>query len=154
MNALRGVLGHERGSVLPAARRLAVEHQRADQGERREGLEPAEALRQLNRFVSETCDSGTKATFVGHVAVFDWMYVCWYYAWCGLENPFGYKGIDTKSLAMGVLGLSWDRTGKETILPQLGVAPQAESTLHRADADAQHQAELFVALMRRSRLAP
>ncbi|MFN7964425.1 MAG: 3'-5' exonuclease [Acidobacteriota bacterium] len=121
---------------------------------RREGLEPAEALRQLNRFVSETCDSGTKATFVGHVAVFDWMYVCWYYAWCGLENPFGYKGIDTKSLAMGALGLSWDRTGKETILPQLGVAPQAESTLHRADADAQHQAELFVALMRRSRLAP
>lgn len=120
----------------------------------RDGLEPAAALRQLSAFVAQTLDPGTKATFVGHVAVFDWMYVCWYYAWCGLENPFGYKGIDTKSLAMGALGLSWDQTGKETILPKLGVSPQPEHTVHRADADARHQADLFVALMRASRLAP
>ena len=119
----------------------------------REGLEPAVGLARLNDFVARTCAPHTKPTFVGHVAVFDWMYLAWYYAWCGLENPFGYKGIDTKSLAVGALALPWDRTGKETLLPRLGLADQPAETVHRADADARHQAELFVALMRAAGLA-
>jgi len=84
------------------------------------------------------------------VAVFDWMYVAWYYTWCGLPNPFGYKGIDTKSLAMGALGLPWTETGKENLVSKLGIPPQDERTVHRADADSRHQAELLIALLRRA----
>lgn len=116
----------------------------------REGLEPAEALRRLSEFVERTQVPGTAPTFVGHVAVFDWMYLAWYYAWCGLRNPFGYKGLDTKSLAMGVLKVPWWDTGKETLIPALGMEAQAEETVHRADADARHQAEILVALLKRA----
>ncbi len=116
----------------------------------REGLEPAEAMRRLAAFVERTCVPGTEPTFVGHVAVFDWMYVAWYCAWCGVPNPFGYKGIDTKSLAMGVLALPWTSTGKETLVARLGIPAQDPATVHRADADAAAQAELLVALLRRA----
>lgn len=120
---------------------------------RREGLEPRAAMEQLTAFVERTLVPGTEAVFVGHVAVFDWMYVAWYYAWCGLPNPFGYKGIDTKSMGMGVLGLRWPDTSKEVMVPRLGIEPQSEETLHRADADAHHQAELFLAMLEKARLA-
>lgn len=116
----------------------------------REGQDPHEALAGLSRFVERTLRPGTTATFVGHVAVFDWMYVAWYYAWAGLPNPFGYKGIDTKSLAMGVLRLPWSDTGKETLCDLLALDPQDEATVHRADADARHQARLLVALFERA----
>jgi DNA polymerase III epsilon subunit-like protein len=116
----------------------------------REGLEPRTALERLTGFVERTCRKGSDPVFVGHVAVFDWMYVSWYYAWCGLPNPFGYKGLDTKSLGMGVLGLRWPDTSKEVMVPKLGIDPQPEDTLHRADADARHQAELLIALLERA----
>ena len=116
----------------------------------REGLEPRTALERLTQFVEATCRPGSEPVFVGHVAVFDWMYVSWYYAWCGLPNPFGYKGLDTKSLGMGVLGLRWPDTSKEVMVPALGIEPQPEATLHRADADARHQAELLIALLERA----
>ncbi|RMF76768.1 MAG: 3'-5' exonuclease [Acidobacteria bacterium] len=119
---------------------------------RREGLEPRTALERLSAFVAEHTVAGTEPTFVAHVAVFDWMYVCWYYAWCGLDNPFGYKAIDTKALAMGVLGLPWLDTSKDVLVERLGIAAQDPATAHRADADARHQAELFVALMNRAGL--
>ncbi|UCF67901.1 MAG: 3'-5' exonuclease [Acidobacteriota bacterium] len=119
-----------------------------------DGLDPALAMRRLAEFVDRTCLRGTSPVFVGHVAVFDWMYVAWYFAWCGLENPFGYKGIDTKSLAMGALGLPWTDTSRETLVERLGLRPQAQDSLHRADADALHQAEILVALLERSRLSP
>jgi DNA polymerase III epsilon subunit-like protein len=120
---------------------------------RREGLEPRAAMEQLTAFVERTRLPDSEAVFVGHVAVFDWMYVCWYYHWCGLPNPFGYKGIDTKSLGMGVLGLRWPDTSKEVMVPELGLDPQPEDTLHRADADARHQAELLIAMLERAGLA-
>lgn len=119
----------------------------------REGLEPHSAMVSLTEFVEEHTRPGTEATFVAHVAVFDWMYVCWYYAWCGLENPFGYKALDTKALAMGVLGLAWPDTGKESLVERLDMELQDERTLHRADADAEHQAQLFVKLMERAGLS-
>jgi DNA polymerase III epsilon subunit-like protein len=118
-----------------------------------DGLEPTLALRRLSDFVRSTTDPGTKATFVGHVAVFDWMFVAWYYHWFGIENPFGYKAIDTKSMAIGALHLNWLDTGKETLDARLGLAAQPDSTLHNAQADASHQAQLFVALMKKIGLA-
>lgn len=113
----------------------------------RAGQSPRAALAALSDFVARATEPGTAPTFVGHVAVFDWMYVAWYYAWAGLPNPFGYKGIDTKSMAMGALRLPWPETGKETLCARLGLAEQDATTVHRADADAAHQARLLVALL-------
>jgi DNA polymerase III epsilon subunit-like protein len=116
----------------------------------REGQDPRLALAALSEFVAQHTVPGTAPTFVGHVAVFDWMYVAWYYAWAGLPNPFGYKGIDTKSLSMGLLRLPWPETGKETLCARLGLSEQDAATVHRADADAEHQARLLIALLERA----
>ena len=83
---------------------------------RREGTEPRDALDRLARFVREQNDcSSDSPCFVGHNAVFDWSHIAYYFAHFGMENPFGYKGLDTKSLAMGRLGISWRDTSKESL---------------------------------------
>ena len=115
----------------------------------REGVEPREAMERLTEWVRKENRPPGRPVFVGHNAVFDWAYIAYYYLHFRLENPFGYKGIDTKSLAMGVLGVSWQDTSKENLVARLGIPPQHAETLHRADADARHQADLFRALVDR-----
>lgn len=118
---------------------------------RREGEEPKEAMTRLASWVHErNAGSPDRPVFVGHNAVFDWCYVAYYYAHFGLENPFGYKGIDTKSLAMGRLGLSWNDTSKEVLERVLALPPQDPTQLHRADYDARYQALILKALLDRS----
>ena len=83
---------------------------------RRDGEEPKQAVERLAGWVREQ-NSGSKdwPVFVGHNAVFDWSYMSYYFAHFDLRNPFGYKGIDTKSLAMGRLGVGWKDTSKESL---------------------------------------
>lgn len=123
---------------------------------RREGTEPREAMERFRRWVlGESRGSSHRPIFVGHNAVFDWGYVAYYFAHFGIENPFGYKGLDTKSLAMGRLGLAWPETSKERLAPLLGLPPQDPAQVHRADYDARYQAMILAALLdRRVRRAP
>ena len=117
---------------------------------RREGSEPREALDRLARFVREQNEgSSDTPCFVGHNAVFDWSYIAYYYAHFGMENPFGYKGLDTKSLAMGRLGISWRDTSKESLDTLLALPPQDPSQIHRADYDARYQALILKELLDR-----
>jgi DNA polymerase III epsilon subunit-like protein len=117
---------------------------------KREGLEPAAAMRKLSAWVlHENRVSSERPVFVGHNAVFDWAYVAYYYAHFGLENPFGYKAIDIKSLAMGRLGVAWGETSKETLKDRLGLPPQDPAQVHRADYDAWYQALILKALLDR-----
>ncbi len=117
---------------------------------RREGAEPREAMERLRRWVlGENRGSSERPIFVGHNAVFDWGYVAYYFAHFGIENPFGYKGLDTKSLAMGRLGLGWLETSKEKLAPLLGLPPQDPAQVHRADYDARYQALILAALLDR-----
>ena len=114
----------------------------------REGLEPREGLARLRDWVLErNRPSRERPVFVGHNAVFDWSYVAYYFAHCGIENPFGYKGLDTKSLAMGRLGIPWNDTSKENLERLLGLPPQDPAQLHRADYDAHYQALILKALL-------
>ena len=114
----------------------------------REGLEPAAAMRKIRRWVlRENRPSPERPVFVGHNAVFDWAYIAYYFAHVGLENPFGYKGIDTKSLAMGRLGISWNDTSKERLEALLGLPPQDPALVHRADYDARYQALILQRLL-------
>ena len=102
----------------------------------------------LARFVAAENGKGKdRPVFVGHNAVFDWSYVAYYYAHFGMENPFGYKGLDTKSLAMGKLGVAWRETSKETLEKVLSLPKQDPAQIHRADYDAHYQALILQALL-------
>ena len=118
---------------------------------RNEGVDPAEAMRRLSGWVDEqNRPSRERPVFVGHNAVFDWAYIAYYYAHSGLSNPFGYKGIDGKSLAMGRLGIDWNDTSKEKLAELLDLPPEDPAQIHRADYDAWYQALILKALLERT----
>jgi DNA polymerase III epsilon subunit-like protein len=114
-----------------------------------QGTPPAEAMTGLSRFVEARGGGrGVRPVFVGHNAVFDWAYISYYYELLRLPNPFGYKALDLKSLAMGRLSIGWFDTSKEnlqTLLP--GLPPQDKALVHRADYDALYQAQILCALL-------
>ena len=119
---------------------------------RREGADPADAMQRLSRWVEEqNRPSRHRPVFVGHNAVFDWAYIAYYYAHLGMSNPFGYKGIDSKSLAMGRLGIDWNDTSKEKLTRLLDLPPEDPLQIHRADYDAWYQALILKALLDRPR---
>lgn len=114
---------------------------------RREGLPLETALKQLSDWVGERTDAGSKPVFVGHNAPFDWSFVNWSYHAVGLPNPFGYKALDTKALATGVLGLHWLDSNKEQLDELLDLPPVESEKVHRADYDAWYQAHILVGLL-------
>jgi len=113
------------------------------------GVPLAEGLERLNAWARALrAESGGKLVFVGHNAVFDWAFVNYAYHASGVESPWGWKALDTKSLAAGVLSLPFLETNKETLaelLPAIG--DQDEKLVHRADYDALYQARILVALL-------
>jgi len=116
----------------------------------REGKEPKAALTEMREWVlAQNGATRDRPVFVGHNAVFDWAYVSYYFEHFQIENPFGYKGIDTKSLAMGALGISWNDTSKERLEALLKLPPQDQNLIHRADYDAKYQALILQALLDR-----
>jgi ribonuclease T len=115
----------------------------------REGLPMRTALERLSAFVVQHRQGTSEAVFVGHNAPFDWSFVSYAYHAEGLENPFGYKALDTKALAMGVLGVHWLDTSKESLERLLALPPLDGQLVHRADYDARYQADILVALLRR-----
>lgn len=116
---------------------------------RRDGLPLREALGRLTAFVERCRAAGTEAVFVGHNAPFDWSFVSYAYHAEELPNPFGYKALDTKALAMGVLGIHWLDTSKEVLERLLALPAQDATRTHRADYDAWYQALILVGLLRR-----
>lgn len=122
---------------------------------REHGVPAEEALARLTAWADALRGSaGAKLVFVGHNAPFDWAYVNHAYHAAGMRNPFGWKALDTKALAMGVLDLEWLDTNKERlaeILPDLG--DQDASKVHRADYDALYQARILAGLLDHPRRA-
>jgi DNA polymerase III epsilon subunit-like protein len=108
-----------------------------------------EVLVELVDLVRAETLPGTKPVFVGHNAPFDWSFVNYAYHAEGLDNPFGYKALDTKALATGVLGLHWFDSNKEELAARLPLPPVDASLVHRADYDATYQAHIRVELLRR-----
>lgn len=115
----------------------------------KEGTPADRAMRRLREFVLEALRrGGGRAVFVGHNAVFDWAYVSYYFEALGVPNPFGYKAIDLKSLAMGRLRIGWFDTSKENLAALLpSLPPQDPGKAHRADYDALYQALILCALL-------
>ena len=116
---------------------------------KREGIALKDGLERLNAWAEAVRGaSGAKLVFVGHNAPFDWSFVHYSYHAAGVPSPWGWKALDTKALAMGVLKLGWFDTNKETLaqrFPALG--DQDASLVHRADYDALYQARILAALL-------
>ncbi|MFQ5720065.1 MAG: exonuclease domain-containing protein [Acidobacteriota bacterium] len=109
------------------------------------GLPPREAMAALVRW---TRALGRQPVFVGHNAVFDWSFVNHYFVATGVNNPYGWKALDTKSLAAGVLGIPFLETSKENLARLLpGLGPEDTSRKHRADYDALYQARILTLLL-------
>ena len=110
------------------------------------GLEPAEAMRQFEAWVSANAD-GTRPIFVGFNAPFDWMFVADYF-WRYLgRNPFGISSLDLKSYYMARHGVErWAQTSRQYVCAALGLVPDRT---HNALDDAREQALLARVLMGR-----
>ena len=115
------------------------------------GVSRKQAMEDLAQWVKASTDQGTKPTFVGHNAPFDWSHVAWCYAAEGQTNPFGYKALCTKALATGVLGVHWLDSSKETLAEALSLPSEDTTQKHRADYDAAYQALVLKGLLERSR---
>ena len=111
------------------------------------GLTMEAALDQLDAFVSEHTVAGSKPVFVGHNAPFDWSFVNYAYVSRDRVNPFGYKALDTKALASGILGLHWFDSNKEELAERLTLPPVVQEQVHRADYDAWYQAHVLARLL-------
>jgi DNA polymerase III epsilon subunit-like protein len=113
------------------------------------GTEASRGMRDLAAFVEERCRPGrARAVFVGHNAVFDWSYISYYFTLFKIPNPFGYKALDIKALAMGRLRIGWFDTSKENLETLLPSIPRQDlKQAHRADYDALYQAHILCALL-------
>ena len=110
------------------------------------GLEIKPAMEALKDWAKSNSKK-SRCVFVGHNAPFDWSYVAYYFAYVGMENPFGYNALDTKALAMGKLDSGWLETSKENLQRKLSLRPQDEGQVHNAVYDARYQAEILAALL-------
>ena len=114
---------------------------------KRDGTDLDDALDALTAWVQAGLIEGTKPVFVGHNAPFDWSFVNYAYHAANKANPFGYKALDTKALAGGVLGLHWFDSNKETLAERLPLPAVETDKVHRADYDALYQAHILKALL-------
>lgn len=121
---------------------------------RKTGIAMEAALDALTAWVRAHTVAGTKPVFVGHNAPFDWSFVAYAYHAAGRDNPFGYKALDTKALAGGVLDLHWFDTDKEHLEELLHLPPQDRALTHRADYDAEYQALILMGLLKHQRANP
>lgn len=111
------------------------------------GLPLARAMERLTAWTRAVTVPGTTPVFVGHNAPFDWSFISWSYHFVGQRNPFGYKALDTKALAMGALGLPWLDANKEELAERLALPEVETEQVHRADYDAWYQAHILARLL-------
>jgi DNA polymerase III epsilon subunit-like protein len=127
--------------------RAAAVHGLDQERLRRDGLSRGDFCRELTAWVEQWTAPGTEPCFVGHNAPFDWSFVAWTFAEQQRPNPFGYKALCTKAMATGVLGVHWLDSSKETLAQRLPIRPEDKSQKHRADYDADYQADILIALL-------
>jgi DNA polymerase III alpha subunit (gram-positive type) len=116
---------------------------------RRDGEDLPDALDALAEFVTRETVPGSTPVFVGHNAPFDWSFVNYAYHANDRANPFGYKALDTKALAVGVLHVHWFDANKELLAEMLDLPEVEPNKVHRADYDAWYQAHILVQLLER-----
>jgi hypothetical protein len=114
----------------------------------REAPTPEVAMAAAARWVNDLRSIG-RPVFLAAPAVFDGMFVHWYFLrYCGI-SPFGAtgSGVDLRSYWMGRNGCEWSESHQGTIKEQLGVRGVPHT--HHAGDDAAELAAVFAAALKR-----
>jgi hypothetical protein len=92
-----------------------------------------------------------RPVFLAAPAVWDGMFVHWYFVRFTGTSPFGPtgSGVDLRSYWMGLTGAQWRDTAKGSIVRELGLTHLSHT--HHAGEDAVELAEIFQAVRRRGR---
>lgn len=89
-----------------------------------------------------------RPVFLAAPAVWDGMFVHWYFVRFVGHSPFGAtgSGVDLRSYWMGLTGVEWSRTHKGKIKNALGLTGLPHT--HHAGEDAAELAQVFAAVLR------
>ena len=106
----------------------------------REGAHPAEAMADAAAWVSQQAGA-ERPVLVGYPAVFDWLFLHWYFVRFAGGSPFGFSGaLDMKTMYQQKAGVTLDAAGRQDLPLALRAARQHT---HNALDDAIEQAEIF-----------
>jgi DNA polymerase III epsilon subunit-like protein len=112
----------------------------------REAPTPEEAMRSAAQWVNGLRRIG-RPVFLAAPAVWDGMFVHWYFLRFTGRSPFGAtgSGVDLRSYWMGMTGCEWSETRKDAIKHALGLTGIAHT--HHAGEDAAELAQVFEAVV-------
>lgn len=115
----------------------------------REAPSPEEAMSAAAGWVNGLSKTG-RPVFLAAPAVWDGMFVHWYFFRFLGQSPFGQtgSGVDLRSCWMGLTGCEWSETRKGIIKHELG--HQGLPHTHHAGEDARELAAVFEAVLRHS----
>jgi DNA polymerase III epsilon subunit-like protein len=113
---------------------------------KREAPDAVTAMEGVARWVDSLSNLG-KPVFLAAPAVFDGMFLHWYFIEFVGRDPFAVNGagIDLRSYWMGAGSLQWAYTGRSAIVKELGIATPAHT--HHALDDARELATIFAAVL-------
>ena len=106
----------------------------------------ADAMRAARDWVGGLRQNG-RPVFLAAPAVWDGMFVHWYFVKFTGSNPFGTtgSGIDLRSYWMGRTGCEWGSTSQQSIKHAMGLANLPHT--HQAGEDAAELGQIFAALL-------
>ena len=113
----------------------------------REAPDPETAMLEVHNWVNSLKIKG-HPIFLAAPAVWDGMFIHWYFMRFVGESPFGPTGagVDLRSYWMGVTGLGWIQSRKTQIIDTTGLGDLQHT--HHAGEDALELAQIFEAAMR------
>lgn len=137
-------------ALLPNARcsRIALQAvgtTKAKLKQRHRAIDPDVAMSEFAKWASCQCAPGQTPVFVANNAPFDWMFVAWYFAECGIKNPFGHAALDMKAYFMGLTACSWKEATLANMAAHAGI--EFKKLPHRALEDAMIQSQIFAQLL-------
>lgn len=115
---------------------------------KKEGVHPADAMRQFADWIASVVGSEGRAVFVSFNATFDWMFSHWYFMHFHGVDPFGISGLEMKSYYAGLMGVEWGETSKKYVSQRF---PSKQKHTHNALDDAKEQGEMFAAMIKAGR---
>lgn len=115
------------------------------------GTSPARAMKEFSDWVRSVLPKDSRPIFVAFNAPFDWMFINDYFHRYLGENPFGHSALDIKAYFMGQAGVDWGDTSFSLLA---GHFLEERHLSHNALKDAQEQAEIFHAILKRAHRNP
>jgi hypothetical protein len=105
---------------------------------------PEDVMEEFVSWVEKTCETSRPAC-VGYPVTFDFLFVYWYCIKFAGRSPFGFQGLDMKTLAMAKLGVPFHRVAKRKMPKAWSEGCDRHS--HVAVEDAIEQGVMFVNMM-------